>query len=72
MIEIIAMIIFFVLGVWFGVWVYKIGRKHGIVIGQAQLVKEIEEILNEDCRKAYEDGYSRGHSDGVYEEKSRL
>ncbi len=60
------------LGVLLGVWAYKIGRKHGTIIGHAQSVKEIEEILNEDCRKAYEDEYSRGHSDGVYEEKSRL
>ena len=45
MLAVISIIISFVLGIWFGLVAYKIGRKHGIVIGRAQLAKE---ILNDD------------------------
>ncbi len=43
----------------------------------AELIKQLHEFchlvdqekVNADCRKAYEEGYSRGHSDGRYEEQ---
>lgn len=41
MLEITIVIISFIIGVGFGIWCYKIGRKHGIIIGHAQLAKEI-------------------------------
>lgn len=72
MLEIVMVILAFVSGIGFGVWCYKIGRKHGNVIGRAELAKEIAEMLEADCRKAYEEGYLRGHSEGVHEEKLRL
>jgi len=28
------------------------------------------EKIDADCRKAYEEGYSRGHADGIREEKT--
>ena len=41
-----------------------------------ELIKQLHEFchladpekINADCRKAYEEGYSRGHSDGIREE----
>ncbi len=33
--------VFFVAGIWYGVYAYKIGRKHGIIIGRAELAKEL-------------------------------
>ena len=41
MIGITIVIVFFMLGVLLGVWAYGIGRKHGVVIGRAQLANEI-------------------------------
>ncbi|KKN48398.1 hypothetical protein LCGC14_0653450 [marine sediment metagenome] len=56
MTEIIAVIMFFMLGVWLGVWAYKIGRKHGIVIGRAQLAKEISnnDSFIDACKEEFE------------------
>ena len=62
-------IAYFISGALFGLWafifVYKIGRKHGIVIGRVQLAKELSEKIDADCRKSYEMGYSRGHIDYI-------
>ncbi len=56
MIEIIAVIIFFMLGVWLRTRTYKIGRKHGIVIGRAQLAKEISnnDFFIDACKEEFE------------------
>ena len=44
---------------------YTLGRKHGIVVGRAQLAKELSEQLDVDRRNSYEMGYSRGHADCI-------
>ena len=48
MIEIVSFIFGVLFGLWAFVQVYKIGRKHGVVIGRAQLAKEITKI-RESC-----------------------
>lgn len=53
MVDIIAVIILFIFGIWLGMQAYKIGQKHGIIIGRAQLAKEI--MVQQEQQRIYED-----------------
>ena len=65
MLEIVCIIVMFFVGVWFGLVIYKLGQRHGIVIGRAQLAKELSKKIDADCRKSYEMGYSKGRIDYI-------
>ena len=65
MFAILLTITAFIVGVWGTVTAYKIGRKHGIIIGRAQLAKELSKKIDADRRKSYKMGYSRGRIDYI-------
>ncbi len=53
MVEIVTVIVLFVFSFWLGIQLYRIGRKHGIVIGRERLGEDI--AMHQEQQRIHED-----------------